>query len=211
MTTIFEHFGQPLVVGSDNMTGFAGQELQTFLKNRGIKWNPGAPYFSNHQQYAEGAICIVKRLHQKSIATRASFSRLVFLHNVFPSSSGLSTPFQIMFNRPANYSVAMPSPDQIPSSQHQLLQKQLLMDMRKQRLSRHKSPAQSDLVIGTSVRVYDKDTKTYPKTGIIIEKLRNSSFLIEFDSPEGQILVRHAKHLKPIVPNTIVPPVMGEI
>ena len=193
------------------MTGFAGKELQTFLKDRGIKWNPGAPYFSNHQQYAEGAICIVKRLYQKSMATKASFSRLVFLHNVFPSSSGLSTPFQIMFDRPANYSVAMPSPDQIPSSRHQLLQKQLLLDMRKQKLSRQKFPAQSQLAIGSHVRVYDKDTKTYPKTGIIIEKLRNSSFLIEFDTPEGQILARHSKHLKLVFPEAPSPPLVGEI
>merc|ERR1712082_587627 len=116
MTTIFEHFGQPTVIGSDNMTGFAGKELQIFLVKRGIKWHPGAPYFSNHQQYAEGAICIVKRLSQKALATKASFSRLVFLHNILPNSLGKSNPFQIMYNRPANYSIEMPSPDQIPSS-----------------------------------------------------------------------------------------------
>ena len=104
------------------MTGFAGKELQAYLKLRGIKWHPGAPYFSNHQQYAEGAICIVKRLYQKALATKASFSRLVFLHNIFPNSSGQSNPFQIMYGRPANYNIAMPSPDQIPSSSHQLLQ-----------------------------------------------------------------------------------------
>merc|ERR1712239_56335 len=115
-------------------------------------------------------------------------SRLVFLHNIFPNSSGKSNPFQIMYNRPAYYSIAMPSPDQIPSSSHQLLQKQLLSDMRKQKLSLKKQPAHSDFVIGSEVWIYDKDTKTYPKTGTIIEKLRNSSFLIEFDTPEGQVL-----------------------
>ena len=209
MTSIFEHFGQPLVVGSDNMTGFSGRELQTFLKDRGIKWNPGTPYFSNHQQYAEGAICIVKRLYQKSISTKASFSRLVFLHNVFPNSSGQSTPFQIMYNRPANYSIAMPSPDQIPSSQHQLLQKQLLSDLRKQKLARRTLPASTQLSIGSYVRVYDKESKTYPKTGMIIEKLRNSSFLIEFDTPEGQVLARHARHLKLIHPEVPPPPRVG--
>ena len=82
---IFEHFGAPSVIGSDNMTGFAGRELQAFLKQAGIKWHPGAPYYSNHQQYAEGAICIVKRLYQKALASKASFSRLIFLHNVFPN------------------------------------------------------------------------------------------------------------------------------
>ena len=90
----------------------------------------------------------------------------------------------------------MPSPDQIPSSQHQLLQKQLLSDLRKQRLSKQTLPGSSHLTIGSHVRIYDKDTKTYPKTGIIIEKLRNSSFLVEFDTPEGQILARHSRHLK---------------
>ena len=93
-----------------------------------------------------------------------------------------------MYNRSANYSIAMPSPDQIPSSSHQLLQKQLLSDMRKQKLSLKRQLAQSQFVIGTQVRIYDKDTKMYPKTGTIIEKLRNSSFLIEFDTPEGQVL-----------------------
>ena len=80
------------------MTGFTGKELQVFLKEKGIKWNPGTPYFSNHQQYAEGAIGIVKRLYQKAMSTKASFSRLVFLHNIFPNSSGQATPFQIMYN-----------------------------------------------------------------------------------------------------------------
>merc|ERR1712105_18116 len=117
---------------------------------------------------------------------------------VFPSSSGLSTPFQIMFQRPANYSIAMPSPDQIPSSSHQLLQKQLLSDMRKQKLSLKLQPFQTQFAIGTQVRIYDKDTKTYPHTGTIMERLRNSSFLIEFDTPEGQVFARHARFLKPI-------------
>ena len=153
------------------MSGFAGKELQDFFHKRGIKWHPGAPYFSNHQQYAEGAIGIVKRLYQKALSTKASFSRLIFLHNIFPSSSGKSNPFQIMYNRPANYSIAMPSPDQIPSSSHQRLQKQLLSDMRKQKLSLRKQPAHTEFVIGSEVRVYDKDTKTYPKTGTIIERL----------------------------------------
>ena len=103
----------------------------------------------------------------------------------------------MMYNRPANYSIAMPSPDQIPSSSHQRLQKQLLSDMRKQRLSLKKQPAHAEFVIGSQVRVYDKDMKTYPKTGTIIEKLRNSSFLIKFDTPEGQVLARHARFFKP--------------
>ena len=90
----------------------------------------------------------------------------------------------------------MPSPDQIPSSSHQRLQKQLLSDMRKQKLAQKKQPAHTDFIIGSQVRVYDKDTKSYPKTGVIIEKLRNSSFLIEFDTPEGQVLARHARFLK---------------
>ena len=68
------------------MTGFAGKELQAYLKSKGIKWHLGALYYSNHQQYAEGAICIVKRLYQKALATKASFSRLVFLHNIFPNT-----------------------------------------------------------------------------------------------------------------------------
>merc|ERR1712082_274939 len=93
MEIVFEHFGQPTVMGSDNMSGFAGKELQEFLHKRGIKWHPGAPYFSNHQQYAEGAIGIVKRLYQKALATKASFSQLVFLHNIFPNSSGKLNPF----------------------------------------------------------------------------------------------------------------------
>merc|ERR1712082_206604 len=197
MESVFEHFGQPTMVGSDNMTGFAGRELQEFLHKRGIKWHPGAPYFSNHQQYAEGAIGIVKRLHQKALATKASFSRLVFLHNIFPNSSGKSNPFQMMYNRPANYSIAMPSPHQIPSSSHQRLQKQLLSDMRKQKLAQKKQPAHTDFIIGSQVQVYDNDTKSYPKTGVIIEKLRNSSFLIKFDTPEGQVLAWHARFLKP--------------
>ena len=92
----------------------------------------------------------------------------------------------------------MPSPDQIPSSTRQLLQKQLLSDMRKQKLSLKLQPFQSQFAIGTQVRIYDKDTKTYPHTGTIMERLRNSSFLIEFDTPEGQVFTRHTRFLKPI-------------
>ena len=73
------------------------------------------------------------------------------------------------------------------------------------------APTQSELIIGTSVRIYDKDTKTYPKTGTIIEKLRNSSFLVEFDTPEGQILAQHSRHLKPLHSDTIPLPQTGEI
>merc|ERR1712105_146693 len=82
----------------------------------------------------------------------------------------------------------MPSPDQIPSSSHQLLHKQLLLDMRKQKLSLKSHLTQNKFVIGTQVQIFDKDTKTYPNTGMIIEKLRNLSYLIEFDTPEGLVL-----------------------
>ena len=55
------------------MTGFARRELREDLENKGIQRNPGAPYYSNHQKYAEGAINIVKRLYQKVTASRAAF------------------------------------------------------------------------------------------------------------------------------------------
>ena len=57
---IFLHFGYPSFFGSDNMLGFTGKELGDYLKKHGIHRNPGAPYYSNHQQYAEGMINIVK-------------------------------------------------------------------------------------------------------------------------------------------------------
>ena len=78
--------------------------------------------------------------------------------------------------------------------------------MRKQKLSLNKHPAHAEFVIGSEVRVYDKDTKTYPKTGTIIERLRNSSFLIEFDTPEGQVLARHARFLKLKEADNTLPP-----
>ena len=68
--------------------------------------------------------------------------------------------------------------------------------MRKQKLSFSKQPAHTEFVIGSPVRIYDKDTKTYPKTGTIIERLRNSSFLIKFDTPEGKVLAWYARFLK---------------
>ena len=46
---IFEHFGCPSILGSDNMTGFSGKELQAYLKDRGVKWHPGAPYYSMNE------------------------------------------------------------------------------------------------------------------------------------------------------------------
>ena len=76
---IFEHFGCLNIFASDNMIGFAGKELKEYLKKRGILRHLGAPYYSNHQNYVEGAINIVKRLYQKATATRASFSRLLKL------------------------------------------------------------------------------------------------------------------------------------
>merc|ERR1712082_153817 len=91
----------------------------------------------------------------------------------------------------------------IPSLSHKLLQKQLLSDLRKQKLSLKLLPAQNEFAIGTQVRVYDKDTKTYPTTGMIIEKLRNSSYLVEFDTPEGQVMARHVRFLRP---KEVIPP-----
>merc|ERR1712002_815626 len=85
LNSIFEHFGCPTIFSSDNMTGFTGRELREYLETKGIQRNPGAPYYSNHQKYAEGAINIVKRLYQKETASRASFRRMLFLHNAFPS------------------------------------------------------------------------------------------------------------------------------
>ena len=142
-------------------------------------------------------INIIKRLYQKLVATRSSFSRLVFLHNVFPNRSRGLTLFQAMFNCPANFSLTLPSPDQIPSLAHQMRQKQLLINLRQQRLSFKRNPLRLQLPVGTRVCVYDKDLKTYPRTAKIIEKLWNSSSLLEFDDPEGQILPRHVRHLRP--------------
>ena len=195
LESVFEHFGSPQIFGSDNMLGFAGKELAAFLAKRGIARNPGAPYFSNHQQYVEGAINIIKRLYQKALLNKTSFSRAVFLHNAFPAASGKYSPFQIMFSRPANISIALPSPDNIPSSAHQILQKQLLKDIRDQNLSRRLHPARNSLPIGTKVRVYDKISKTYPHEATIMEKLRNSSYLLEFHTRDRPVLARHRRHI----------------
>ena len=125
-------------------------------------------------------------------------SRLVFLYNAFPNSSGVLTLFQAMFNHPTNFSLVFPSPDQIPSSAHQMLQKQMLIDLRQQRLSFKINPLRLQLPVGTQVCMYDKDSKTYPHIVIFIEKLQNSSYLLEFDEPDGKILPRHMYHLRPV-------------
>ena len=191
---IFLHFGCPLVFESDNMSGFAGKELEDYLKARGVTKQHGAPYFSDHQSYAEGGINIVKRLYQKAQLTKVDLSRLIFLHNAFPSSSNSHTPFQVMFDRAPNFALAFPSPDNIPSSTSQLMKKQILMDLRKQRLADRLRPARSSLSIGASVWIYNKLTKQYSVKGTVLERLRNSSYMVEFE--DGKILPRHVRHLK---------------
>ena len=52
-----------------------------------------------------------------------------------------------------------------------------------------------------AVWIYDKAKKCYLKRGVVLEKLRNSSYYVE--SEDGMIYSRHITHLK--VDTTVSP------
>ena len=116
LEAIFCSFGCPQILSSDNMLGFDSIEVNNFLKSSGIYKHPNVPYYSNHSNFSEAGINIIKRLYQKSLSTKQSLERLVFLRNVFPHSLGKYTPFQVMFNQQANFTLCLLSADNIPSS-----------------------------------------------------------------------------------------------
>jgi len=143
----------------------------------------------------EGGISILKRIYQKYKAGGAtSLSRAIFLRNIFPNNTGSYSPFQILFGRPATFSLLIPSNDNIPSSSFQQTQRQLLKDLRDQKLSYRNNPTRQSLPIGVAVYMYDKEKKYYLKRGIVMEKLRNSSYYIETE--DGKIYTKHITHLK---------------
>ena len=110
-----------------------------------------------------------------------------------------------MLNQPAIFSVCLPFPDNIPSSDHQKLQRQLLIDIRRQRLSFKKTPISRNIPIGSECLVYDKFTKTWPDRATIVEKLRNSTYMVEMHK-NGALLSRHVRMLK-IAPRQGLPTV----
>ena len=75
-----------------------------------------------------------------------------------------------MFDRQANFSLCIPSVDTIPSSDYQKLQRQLLIDIRRQRLSFKKAPVSNNIPIGSEILVYDKFSKTWHKNGALLSR-----------------------------------------
>ena len=194
MESIFTKFGYPNILSSDNAAYFTGAVIEQYYKKNGIQHICGAPYYSNHQASAERAVGIVRKLFMKSRLTSTSLSRLIFLQNVIPSAGGVSA-FQILFNRPANYTIALPTPDEIISPMEQRRRMQLIRDIRIQRLGAKALPNRQTLNIGTKVRIFNKNTKCWDQQGVVVERIRNSAYIVEFSS--GAFLARHQRFLKP--------------
>ena len=99
--TLFQHFGYPAEIKSDNGPAFASHEFITALQRCGIRHVTSSPYYPRGNALAERAVAEAKRLMKKCpFGTMEYYQAMLDIRNT-PRNEAIGSPMQRLMARQA--------------------------------------------------------------------------------------------------------------
>jgi len=114
----FARFGNPQQLVTDNGTQFCSQQIQAFLRTRGIEHRTSAPYHPSTNGQAERYVQILKKGLQKSAGPdqEQQLNQMLLRLRNQPSEATKESPAQRMFNRRLRDRLSLLTEQASPSS-----------------------------------------------------------------------------------------------
>ena len=187
MRPIFEEYGIPAIVQSDNGPQYASSDFSKFAKQYGFEHITSSPHYPQSNGFIERMIRTVKLIFDKTKDTGSDPHLALLAYRSTPQDSNTASPGELMFNRPLRTTLVQKPQVYHPSAREQLLSRK--DDMLNRPPTRHLPP----LTAEQHVRVQDPITKKW-NPGTVEEVLpQPRSYLV---NTETGTLRRNRQHLR---------------
>ena len=197
---LFSLLGTPNTLRTDGGPQYKAAQMQTFLKEWGVKWQPSSPYYPQSNGHAEVTVKLIKHLLAKTggdVNSEDFQSGLLELRNS-PREDGLS-PAQRLFGHPLRSKVPAhwrSFDKKWQESAEEADRKRMdTADKRKLYYDRSVMPL-SDIKAGTTVLVQDPKSKRWDKLADVVGTADKRRYHLRF--PSGRVLWRNRKFLRPV-------------
>ncbi|XP_066975342.1 uncharacterized protein [Macrobrachium rosenbergii] len=203
LRTYFTRWGAPELISTDGGTNLISEETTSFFRKWGVTVCLSSAHYPQSNGRAEAAVKTAKRIIRSNIGkggsldcNKASLAILQYL-NTLPKGFDKS-PAQLTIGRQLRDGV--PTPRQhykVERHWDEIIQQRELRMAESQEETPPPTGAREvlPLVVGCRVRVQDPVTKTWDRSGLVVESKGHRQYLIRLDG-SGRVSLRNRKHLK---------------
>ena len=191
----FSMFGPPLEVVSDNGPQYVGQPYEDMCSKWNIKYPTTSPRYPQSNGLIERQVRTVKGFIQKCAKTGNDALIALQQHRCIPLDSNLSSPSEILFNRPIR--TTLPSQHPTLRQQTQQLTNEQLLQRRDRMIrdhDRHAGPELPVLHAGQRVTILNKETHLWSPGEIVSKCAEPRSYIVK--TTNGTMLRRTRAHLR---------------
>ena len=121
LTNIFQTFGYPVAIRTDNGPQFRGP-FSKFCKDNGILHEPASPYHPQSNGLAENAVKTCKKLREKAKRSGITFEKALYAWTATPRADGASPAFLLLGYHPRLLGLprlALPVPNPVVADREQ--------------------------------------------------------------------------------------------
>ena len=192
---IFEEYGIPEKLISDNGPQFAASEFRDFSKSYGFQHVTTSPHFPRSNGFIERLVGTIKRIFTKCRETGADPHLAILNYRATPLASNLDSPAELLAGR--RYKTILLSRPQAESQDT----REAFAQMRERSAQQHNQHAKSlpPLRNGQAVHVRDALSGTWEPAEVIGTSVEPRSFIIE--TPRGRVR-RNRRDIRPRCPSS---------
>ncbi|XP_061715536.1 uncharacterized protein K02A2.6-like [Cydia pomonella] len=190
---IFCTFGLPEIIVSDNGPQFTSSEFKQYCKNQGILHIRSSPYHPRTNGLAERLVRTFKsRFASGTEPQHQRLREFLFTYRITPHNTTGKSPAEVMFGRQINTLLS----NIRPNKRRELQYKQVKVNI-------ETSTNKPNYAPGSPVYHRTRLEKSW-QPGIIAERRHRYSYTIS--TPHGDVIRRHADHIRPRLESLNNPP-----
>ena len=184
LTSIFNEFGPPETIVTDNGPCYNSETFRTSMIQHGVHHITTSPHYHQSNGLAEGYVKIVKNLFNKAHEEGQNVLTALRIYRSTPLSADLPSPFELLFNRPPDSDLPqMPRHSSAPV----------------RTADKHPEAADSQILPPRSSVMYITPPDKIWKPAKVVEYLGYRSYRIQAEN--GAKYVRSRYHLRPYTPH----------
>lgn len=201
----FSRWGAPEQLSMDGGTNLGSEEMKAFLRKWGVNTRISSAHYPQSNGRAEAAVKSAKRVLRGNIGADVNLDNdkvsLALLQY-------LNTPLRDIDKSPAQLATGRQLRDGVPAVTQKLMvnrfwgqtlrqrERQMGIQNEKILMDRGNTRQRPPLIPGSSVLIQDQNTKTWNRSGTVVEDRGNRQYLIRLQG-SGRVSLRTREHLRP--------------
>ena len=190
---IFQEYGIPFILRSDNGPCYASREMKTFLDESGIIHSTSSPHYPQSNGLAEAFVKISKNLMEKAVKEGKKWNTYLLQHRVTPLSKEIPSPYEILFGRKPRSDLTL-LPSQLMNSRISRIREEIARKEGKYHAIENTS---GELPIEIGQQIWHQDPQTKKWSSGLVEKACDEPNSFVISTKTGARYRRNRNFIKP--------------